>query len=230
MVPRAALVPVEGGFDIYLRDPLPRDIDISGPEPPDLLSTRQRFSFAHEVAHTYFFDLSKSVPTPTGSFSDPTELEKTCDLTAAHILIPTTILRKEIKRKIGDAANIDSAFVRSAASDFRTSIHAMLERLTRVAPSDLDRGVVLIRRLEGDAQIQAFYFGVGLMPILPRPKKYIRVTEWLRDFPKTEIAKREDSAWAINRYGRSVSFTKRELRSRNDFLLQIQASAAYPPE
>jgi len=220
-------VPADGGFEVYLRDLIRRDIDISGSEPTNLLSSRQRFSFAHEIAHTYYYKLSGSIPISDHVISNPVDLEDHCDRTAARILVPTALLRQEIKKKIGDPENIDEAFIRSAATSFRTSIPVMIERLSIVAPSNpFERCVVLVRRLEGDAQIRASYFGVGLLPILPRPRKNTRVSEWLADFPLPAIANREDSDWRVTRAGRLVSFMKRELGSGTDFLLQAQVATS----
>src|SRR5271165_417429 len=52
MIPRGVLLPVEGGFEVYLRDDTRNDVDVSREEPTDALSPRQRFSLAHEIAHT----------------------------------------------------------------------------------------------------------------------------------------------------------------------------------
>jgi hypothetical protein len=135
--------------------------------------------------------------------------------------------RQEIKKKIGDPENIDEAFVRSAATTFRTSIPVMIEQLSNVAPSNpFERCVVLVRRLEGDAQICAAYFEVGLLPILPRPRKNTRVTEWLADFPRPVIASRGDSDWRVTKSGRLVSFMKRELGSGTHFLLQAEVATS----
>ena len=220
-------MPTEGGFEVYLRDPIRRDIDISGSEPTNLLSTRQRFSFAHEIAHTYYYKLSGSVPISDHAISNTMDLEDSCNQTAGRILVPTALLRREIKKKIGDPENIDSAFVRSAATSFRTSIPVIIERLRFAEPSNpFERCVVLVKRLEGDAQIRASYFGIGLLPILPRPRKYTRVTEWLADFPRPAIANREDSDWRVTRGGRLVSFMKTELGGGTDFLLQVQVATS----
>jgi hypothetical protein len=164
MVPGGALVPVNGGFEVYLRDLVRRDIDTSGTEPPNLLSSRQRFSLAHEIAHTYYYKMSDSTPTPNSPFSDTRELEKECNRTAGSILVPTALLRRQIKEKIDDPVNIDAGFVRSVAADFRASIPVVLERLSTAVPSDFERGVVLIRRLEGDAQIRACISESGSYP------------------------------------------------------------------
>jgi IrrE N-terminal-like domain len=221
MVPRAMLLPVEGGFEVYLRNSIRKDIDISQAESVNLLSPWQRFSLAHEVAHTYFYNFSDSVPAPDSAAPNPLELEKSCDRTAGHILVPTSLL----KRAIGDYQRIDAALVRSVAVDFRTSLEVMIDRLCMVEPSNpLERCVLLARRLHGDAEIRASYFGVGLLPILRRPEKYTRLTDWLADFPRRAIDKKEDSDWGITRMGRPIKFTKTEVGASGDFLLQVQAS------
>src|SRR5437667_10026089 len=70
MIPRGVLLPVEGGFEVYLRDSMRKDLDISPAEPKGFLSPRQRFSLAHEIAHTFFYEFSDSVPAPDGTVSN----------------------------------------------------------------------------------------------------------------------------------------------------------------
>ena len=213
MIPRGIL-PVKAGFEVYLRDPIRKDIDISEPESEGLLAPHQRFSLAHEIAHTFFYKFSDSVPVPDGTVSNELELEKTCDVTAGRILMPTDLLKREIQ----DYEKIDAAFIRSVASKFRTSLTVAIERLCAVEPSNLfERCVVLVRRLRGDAEILASYFGVGLLRTLPRPRKYTRVTDWVADFPRPAINKRGDCDWTITRMGRPVTFTKIELGASENF-------------
>jgi len=226
MIPRGLLLPVEGGFEVYLRDLVRKDIDILEPEPSGLLSSRQRFALAHEIAHTFFYKFSDAVPAPDGTISNALELEKICDRTAGHILVPTDLLKREIKREVGDYAKIDAAFVRQSASRFRTSLEVLIDRLAVVEPSNgFDRCVLLIRRRLGEAEIRASYFGVGLLPILPRPTKYTRLTDWITDFPRRAIDGTDGSEWAITRMGRSITFRKTALGTRGDFLLQVEVDS-----
>ena len=64
---------VSGGFRLFLQDlqaaePSCRDLDDDSS--PLMLSTRQRFTFAHEIVHTFFYDCREAVParldTPKG--------------------------------------------------------------------------------------------------------------------------------------------------------------------
>ena len=148
------------------------------------------------------------------------EGESTARAIAGYILVPTDLL----KREIGDYQRIDAVLVQSVAAKFRTSLEVMIDRLCNVEPSNpIERCVLLLRRLNGDAVIRASYFGAGLLPILQRPRKYTRVTDWLEDFPRRAIERREDTDWGITRMGRPIKFTKTELGKSEDFLLQVQA-------
>ncbi len=221
IIPRGLLLPVDGGFEVYLRNTVQEDVDLDMSEPDGFLSNRQRFSFAHEIAHTLFYKLSEAVPSPDGTASsNGHELEKTCDRTAGHILMPTSLLRREIK----DRENIDAEFVRSVATRFHTSIAVALQRLSAVEPSNtFERCLVLAHRVQGNAQIGASYFGLGLLRTLPRPANFTRVTDWLKDFPRHAIDQRSDCEWQTSTLGRPITITKTELGASGNFLLQVQA-------
>lgn len=226
MVPRGLLLPVAGGFEVYIRDTShKRDIDISKEdvrEPLGLLTPRQRFSLAHEIAHTLFYKMSESVPAPDGTLPITPDLEQICDRTAANILIPTHLLKKEVT----DSAKIDATFVQSIATKFRTSVAVAIHRLAVVESSNpFEKCVLLVRRINGDAEIRASYFGVGLLTTLPRPNVYTRITEWLPDFPRRELDKRESSEWQTIRRGKSIKLTKTELSGHREFLLEAQVVA-----
>jgi hypothetical protein len=216
------MLPVEGGFQVYLRDQVRKDVDISREEPRDELSARQRFSLAHEIAHTRFYKLSDTVPSPDGTITNGLELEDVCDRTAGCILIPTDFLKWKI-REYGK--EIDADFVRSVASGFRTSMTVALERLRVVEPANpFERCILLARRTYGDAEIQSLYFGLGLSSVLPRPEKYTRITKWLPDFPRRVLGQREDSGSFVTRRGRTITFTTAELGTGDRIILELRAA------
>jgi len=225
MVPRAMLIPVDGGFEVYLRDPNRKDCDISEAEPAGLLTPHQRFSLAHEIAHTLFYKFSEPIPTPDPAIQNARTLEDKCDEVAGQILIPTALLKGKIERQLGDREKIDASFILSAAADFRTSLEVTIERLRFVESSNpFQRCILLARRVNGDAEIRRLYFGVGLLSVLPRPRKYTRVTDWLADFPRRAIDRRENDHWTLTRMGHSVAFTKTELGSGSQFLLEASVT------
>lgn len=216
------MVPVAGGFEVYLRDQQRKDIDISKEEQRGDLSVRHRFSLAHEIAHTRFYRFSDQVPSPDDMTPNGRELEADCDRMAGCILVPTYLLKQKI-RDYGK--EIDADFVRSVASDFRTSVTVALERLRVVeAAHSFERCILLARRIHGDAEIQSLFFGLGLSPVLARPEKYTRITDWLPNFPRDALGQREDSGSFITRRGRTITFTTTELGTGDNILLELQAA------
>jgi len=216
------MVPVAGGFEVYLRDQARKDVDISKEEPRGDLSVRHRFSLAHEIAHTRFYRFSDSVPSPDPMIPNERKLEDDCDRMAGCILVPTYLLKQKI-RDYGK--EIDADFVRSVASDFRTSVDVALERLKVVeAANSFERCILLARRVHGDAEIQSLFFGLGLSPVLSRPERYTRVTDWLPNFPRHALGKGEDSGSFAAQMGRRIAFTTTELGIGDRFLLELQAA------
>ena len=121
---------------------------------------------------------------------------------AGCILIPTYLLKQKI-RDYGK--EIEGEFVRSVASDFRTSVTVALERLRVVeAASSFDRCILLAQRVRGDAEIRSLFFGLGLSPVLPRPEKYTLITDWLPNFPRHAFDRRDDSGSFATRRGRTI--------------------------
>lgn len=55
MFPLGAIIAVDGGFEIYLRGIRKDGVDLSAADQADLLTTRQRSTLAHEIAHTAFY-------------------------------------------------------------------------------------------------------------------------------------------------------------------------------
>ena len=65
------------------------------------LPVRHRFTIAHEIAHTYFYDLSKQPPFmqfPPNADKELRSMEKTCDALANRMLLPKLILEDFVKK------------------------------------------------------------------------------------------------------------------------------------
>lgn len=219
MVPRGLLLPVEGGYEVYIRHSANKNIDISGREPEGQLTARQRFTLAHEIVHTLFYTFSGSTPTPNPIASNGVILEEICNRTAGQILLPTHLL----KREIDDRGQIDSTLILSISGKFRASLAVTMDRINAVESASPSRScILLIRRLEGFAQIRAAYFGAGLLSVLPQPPKYAKVTDWLPDFPVGVIDGRENDEYHITRKGLAVKFTKILFGSGSFFFLEVR--------
>lgn len=65
-----------------------------------LLDSRVRFSLAHEIAHTLFYDLSKPHPEAKQLTSETEldDLEDICNILAGHLLMPSELLKLEVPR------------------------------------------------------------------------------------------------------------------------------------
>jgi len=222
MVPRGVLVPVQEGFEIFLRDLDSRDLDIDAPEPRGLLSARQRFTFAHEIAHTFFYENPKAVPPPLHGLKNPRDLEDLCHSAAGRLLVPSNLLKNEVRRELGDSERIDSGFIRAMVARFQVSPDVIIERLRAVEIGNcFSRCILLVRSNEGKARVITCYFGQGLSPILPVPKKYEPVIDWFPEFPRLIVQHNGKGRWEVTRNGRNLVIEKDPLGRIGDFLLQI---------
>jgi hypothetical protein len=84
---------------------------------------RRRFSVAHEIVHTYFYDNTQMPPVrPYGAPVDAEE-EKLCDIGAAELLVPGAALGA-----LGGVSRT-AAEVMQLAGIYEVSLHAMARRL-----------------------------------------------------------------------------------------------------
>ena len=66
------------------------------------LPVRHRFTIAHEIAHTYFYDLSKRPPFmqfPPSADAERRRMENACDVIANRLLLPKAVLEDFVKKK-----------------------------------------------------------------------------------------------------------------------------------
>jgi len=68
-----------------------------------MLTPRLRFSLAHELAHTFFYELNEGTPKVAkqfrsgGGHSSLENLERSCNKLASHLLLPTSMLEAELR-------------------------------------------------------------------------------------------------------------------------------------
>ncbi len=79
------LIPVRGGFLIKIRSDEP--------------NTRKRFSIAHEIGHTFFFDLNPEIPTRIFNRTRYWVEEDFANFIAGVILLPESSLRKTLLKE-----------------------------------------------------------------------------------------------------------------------------------
>ncbi len=106
------------------------------------LPPRMRFTLAHEIAHTYFFDLTKKKPVSKVDYTNPRtlhSLERACHLTASELLLPETILAETITR--GDL--LRPIELRKLAHNRRISPSAVVVRLAHLRRCTHPFGIIL---------------------------------------------------------------------------------------
>ncbi|HWX18411.1 MAG TPA: ImmA/IrrE family metallo-endopeptidase [Candidatus Binatia bacterium] len=131
----AMLTTHPGGFRVFFssdgRDPEELKRKYHSEESNGLLPTRLRFSFAHELAHTLFYDLAQ--PTPElakrfragGGKNELENLETSCNRLAAKLLLPAALVRNEL----GKAKVLTAEFLTALAQKAGVSIEALIRRL-----------------------------------------------------------------------------------------------------
>src|SRR6266516_4527221 len=94
----------EDGFKIYVRcgkDQIENlDARFKNEKQNNLLPPRTRFTIAHEIAHTLLFDLSSDRPKSklrAEHVNTLNALERVCNQVAARMLLPTELMRIEMK-------------------------------------------------------------------------------------------------------------------------------------
>ena len=109
------LIPVEGGFILKLNSQKPL--------------VRQNFACAHEIGHTFFYDLSGPRPwRPYESMSSYWAEEDLCYQFAEEMLMPSS----EITR-IGDKMPPSLASFQSLLTTFQVSVEALARRIKRLS-------------------------------------------------------------------------------------------------
>lgn len=98
-------------------------------ETPGGHPSRVRFTVAHEVGHTLFFDLTQSPPRRTLHSQTPEEEEFFCDVFASELLMPVEAMRNHVERRRDNEAESPAASIRHLAEAFRVSAETAARRL-----------------------------------------------------------------------------------------------------
>lgn len=97
------------GFIIYVRCDIDQRADLTarfaedgtGRTLPETIAQRARFTIAHEIGHTFFYDIRRMPPQPKTEVDDgasTTKLELACNQIAGLILIPETVMQQRLVR------------------------------------------------------------------------------------------------------------------------------------
>lgn len=145
MIPEGVLCVVQGGFRIYLQSNF---ADQPG------FRVRQRFTLAHELAHTLFYDISGPLPKLVKGAPRGEKLERLCQLGAAKILVPEPLLLREIKKR-GLICTVDN--ILELARLFDVSSDVMIRRAHSVQSVAAENfaAVLAVESRNGDFEIRS---------------------------------------------------------------------------
>lgn len=125
------------------------------------LPPRLRFSLAHEIAHTLFYDLGEGAPIIAKKFRSGggrtalEHLERSCNRIAAHLLLPTPMLAKSIRA----LKNYEPESFLELAGQAGVSVEVLVRRLadqSSLLSGRYFRGcIVLAKQRDGETFVSA---------------------------------------------------------------------------
>lgn len=114
----ARIKPVESGFVIFLKEAHKEDLQ------------NNRFLIAHEMAHTFLYNLNPSPPKDLNVFpAGSNEVEFVCNKLARSILIPESLLLIDIKKLNIHSPGFDFRNLYSLNKRLKVSNHVLLNRI-----------------------------------------------------------------------------------------------------
>jgi hypothetical protein len=167
MIPEGVLAPVRGGFKVFLQDNF-----VSDPG----RRIRRRFTFAHELVHTFFYSVESDLPKPIKGAPRGPRLERLCQFGASEILVPEILLKQHLpSRKVTSAEDL-----LGLASTFDVSLEVIFRRIQKLGLVAEDEfAAALVDRTKDGEVIQAACYGSLLLCNLPQPKRGLDFDMWV---------------------------------------------------
>lgn len=209
MVPEGVLTPVPGGFRIYLQSNF---VHRHG------MKVRERFTLAHELVHTFFYDLADGEPRPTRGAPRGKKLEYLCHAGAGRILVPDALLRQEVSQR-GNVASVND--IAQIAKVFNVSIEVMMRRIHTLELFASDKfAAILVNAVDNvTPTIQAACYGPLLLCNAARPKRGMNFEAWLSQL-RGRSGRLQESEWTRETPSAVIS-ARKVSRSDRSFFLQL---------
>jgi len=177
------LIPVQGGFIIKINSLKPL--------------VRQNFTCAHEIGHTFFYDVTGERPwRPYKSMSTYWGEEGLCHAFARELLMPTEFVERDLE----EHKNRDLEFILTLANKYKVSVEVAARRLM-LDLSEYDKTVLIFAETGGkgkntDRSIW-WYHGKTLRRYLRKDEDAIfrQVLSVISDQPSKEILKATAKLW-----------------------------------
>jgi hypothetical protein len=136
---------IDDGFKIYIRCKKHQADEVRARFESECeigpLPQRMRFTVAHEIAHTLFYDLSHGRPKHRLNVEHQKRLEtleRVCNKVAARILLPTDLLREELKK----SDPFDPSTLRRIAEKAAVSGPMLVNRIKEIGVLVKEAGIV----------------------------------------------------------------------------------------
>ena len=138
------------------------------------MSARQRFTLAHEISHTFFYDAARQ---PREPHPTPRLLERSCNHAAQRLLLPEHLLAREI----GTGGRFDSIeMALDIASAARVSTEVVLQRMDELdAFKETDYAILTLRRQDDSEIVTTGVCMNGVFGKFPRPTLYGPPPKWV---------------------------------------------------
>jgi len=180
------LTPIVGGFDVCINHS-EMSVRASPMAHSNInLTTRQRFTLAHEIAHTFFYDVvanDRTLPRELEGTPDLHRIEKFCDYGAGAMLMPMSLLSRELDRA---QQPIGFSMVERLSRRYQVSIEVCIRRLNDYATDrSLDSAILMIQ--EGSGKGGALFLAAMTSPsilkyVQKRPVPREKVASWGKGF------------------------------------------------
>jgi len=216
LLAEGCLIPDSKGFTVQVNHPHRVTIDPATTTLKDReLTTAQRYTVAHEIAHTLMYDLRRTPPTEypealktvadAGGGEINKSLEDFCQTSAGIILTPIKGLRKELDRlrkTIGASGVVDSLeVVIRLARSFRVSPETLIHRIGQIEETHIvraaDYGLFMVSS-DPNQYVKAYLRSSTLPEFLTPPRRYTRFGNWIkRAHLSNSIATSPEGEWTI---------------------------------
>jgi hypothetical protein len=195
------------------------------------LTTRQRFTIAHEIAHTLVYDLTRTPPREhpgilqaildSGGREPAKSLEDFCQISAGMILTPTLALEREL----GPFGCVDSLeLVLRLAATFRVSPEVLIHRVGQTDGMQArDYALLMVTATNGVDQVRAYAYSWTLRPFFAPPKRYSLFRPWFeRAKLPIAIADSHQGDWDVVVPGGVLQIKKTRHKYNASYFIEIR--------
>lgn len=141
--------------------------DGTGAGLPPLIRVRARFTIAHEIAHTFLYNIKASPPTSKVSLKVPASLgslEQTCNFVAGALLIPEWLLLRDFR----NSDFLDPRELRGLAAKALVSGETLVRRFSKLHEFPHPEGIIATLQREASGikilAVSRHYRFAGLVP------------------------------------------------------------------